>query len=57
MQKHITTKELSELTGYSMSRIRQIAKKIPGSRNESGRGWIFRSPEKAVAFMKGLKSK
>lgn len=50
-KKYITTTELSNTTGYSVSRIRQIAKEIPGSSNPSKSGWIFENPAMAITYM------
>lgn len=50
-KKYITTTELSNATGYSVSRIRQIAREIPGSLNPSKSGWIFENPAMAITYM------
>lgn len=48
--RRLSTTELAGKTGKSVGRIRQIAKRIPGAENESGRGWSF--PVSAVGFVK-----
>ena len=49
--KKYNIKWLAEKTGKSKSRIRQLAKYIPGAKNPSGSGWYFTSPRAAIHFV------